>query len=170
MKLFVSKTEPNVFFAYERWENQAAIDFHNKQVYVKDIFELANTALISEPEIMHLEDSVFPAYHLAKPANVEDDLIVIFFIIKIKENLLDEVLNEFPRQIELTRKEDGNRLFNLYKITETNDTFVVYENWRSQSALDNHFKLAYSEEMGKLLTEAVEGPLPSHMNFVTEIN
>jgi len=169
MKMFVDNNNPNIFFAYERWENQEALHFHMKQLYTKKVMEIVEMALITKPEIINLDVTNPTPIHQAKELNSEDELLTIFFIIKIKKDLLDEVLKEFPRQVKLTRKEEGNILFNLYQAKELENTFVVYEQWRSKVALDNHFTLPYSGEMGKILTEAVDGPLPNFMNFVTLI-
>ena len=169
IKMFVENNNPNVFFAYERWENQEALDNHMEQTYAKQIMKVAGSALAAKPEFINLGETNPLPVHEAKKLNPEDELLIIFFIFKVKKELLSGILEEFPRQVELTRKEEGNLLFNLYEAEEMENTFVVYEHWRNKAALDNHFNLPYSNVMGKLLTEAVDGPLPSFMNFVTQI-
>ncbi len=169
MKLFVDQNKANTFFVYSRWKNQEAYDIHKDLSHTKNLSAVLKDAL-ETVEFMNLEDKIISALHDIKKTEIEDDKLILFFTITVKDEHLDEVVKEFGRQVGLTRKEEGNLLFNHYQVAGTENTFVVYEHWKNQAALDNHFKQSYSEEMGKLLTEAVEGPLPSHMSFVKEIN
>ena len=40
--------DPNKFIIYERWADQAALDFHMEQAYLKEFLE-ASATLLSEP-------------------------------------------------------------------------------------------------------------------------
>lgn len=42
--------EPTKFVLYERWRNQAALDFHFEQAYTKELFELFKTTLAKPVE------------------------------------------------------------------------------------------------------------------------
>ena len=171
MKLFEDKKDPSVIFAYERWKDPAAVDFHNAQPYTKKVFELIDTALQSPAEIMKLGETNPAPNHDLKHANPEDEIFIIFFIFKIKEDYREQVLKQFEKHVASTRKEEeGNILFDLYTINGQNDTLAVYEHWRKESDVwDIHFKQPYAIETGNLLNDAVVGDMEQYMNFVTEI-
>jgi quinol monooxygenase YgiN len=169
MNLFVDNKNPNVFFAYDSWKNEAALESHKETAHVQNMMKLAETALESAPEIMVLGETN-PIPVAIKPLNTEDEPFVIFFIFKIKEEYRERLLNRFEIHIENTRKEQGNLLFDLYTVNGTNDTLVVYEHWRKESDVwEIHMKQPYSEITGALMNEAVVGELEPYMSFVTEI-
>lgn len=172
MKLFVDNDNPNLFFAYERLKDQAALDYHMKQPYTQKVFELLGTVLRSPPEVLSLsETKPVPLYEAnLKKANPEDDVFIIFFIFKIKEGYRERLLKQFEKHVSHTRQEPGNLLFDLYTVDGVDDTLAVYEHWRNESAVwDIHFKQPYSDETGALMKEAVVGQMEQYMNFVTEI-
>lgn len=173
MNIFIDSRSPNIFFAYERFQDQDALDLHATQPYTQQILDLIDTALLTPPELMELgETSPAPLYE-ANPnkPNPDDDLFIIFFIFKIKPEYRERVLKQFETHVACTRKEEeGNILFDLYTIEGQDDTLAVYEHWRKESDVwDIHFKQPYAVETGNLLNEAVPGKLEQYMNFVTEI-
>ena len=46
--LHESTNQPNSFVIYERWKNQAALDFHMKQEYLVNFLENSRTMLAEE--------------------------------------------------------------------------------------------------------------------------
>lgn len=169
MNLFVDNEKPNVFFAYDSWKDEAALESHKDTIHVQNMMQLAETALEFSPEIMMLGETN-PRPMPVKPLNDEDDPFVIFFIFKIKEEYRERLLNRFEIHIENTRKEQGNLLFDLYTVKGANDVLVVYEHWRNESAVwDIHMQQPYSEITGALMNEAVVGDLEPYMSFVSEI-
>ena len=170
MRLFADNKDPGIIFAYERLEDQAALDHHSAQDYTQKVMALAKTALIQPPEFFSLGETALAPDHSKQP-NTEDDVCVIFFIFKFKEGYRDRLLAQFEEHIGHTRQEAGNILFDLYTVDGADDTLVVYEHWRKESDVwDIHFKQPYAEVTGALLAEAVEGDLTQFMNFVSEIN
>lgn len=47
--LHQSKTDPAVFIFHETWKDQAGLDHHNNQTYIKDFFEIAKVLLDESP-------------------------------------------------------------------------------------------------------------------------
>lgn len=172
MRLFVDNDKPNVFFGYERWEDQVSIDKCREQPCTKKIGELINTVLESPIKVLDLGETMpapVPVDDQKKP-NPEDDVFVIFFIFKIKDGYRERLIQRFEEHITQTRKEEGCILFDLYTIEGADDTLVVYEHWRNESAVwDIHLKQPYSKVTGALMTEAVVGDMEKYMNFVTEL-
>ncbi|MEI8641776.1 antibiotic biosynthesis monooxygenase [Pseudoalteromonas sp. Hal099] len=80
-------------------------------------------------------------------------------------------MERFATHVTQTRsQEPGNLVFDLYSIENNDDTLVVYEHWRSESALwDIHFKQPYAVKTSELLAQAVVGDMQQYMSFVKEI-
>ncbi|SFW49550.1 putative quinol monooxygenase [Cellulophaga fucicola] len=170
IRVFVSKTEDNVFFVYERWADKAAITSHDNEPHTKKLMEVGQTALQSAPDFYFLGDTN-PLPDHSKSANPEDDVFIIFFIFKIRTEFRKALIEQFENHITHTRKEEeGNILFDLYTVDNQEDTLAVYEHWRKESDVwDIHFNQPYAVKTGKLMEEAVIGDLKQYMNFVTEI-
>ena len=173
LSLFQDNKQPNIFFAYERWQDQAAIDAHMAEPYTVKVLELAEVASQSPVEVMNLGETTPAPLYDANPntANPEDDVFIIFFIFKIKDGYREKLLSQFETHVTKTRSEEqGNIIFDLYTIDGQDDTLAVYEHWRKESDVwDIHFNQPYAVETGKLMGEAVVGELEQYMNFVTEI-
>jgi quinol monooxygenase YgiN len=170
IKVFVSNTDANVFFVYERWSDKAAITSHDKEPHTQKLMQVGQTALETAPDFYFLGDTN-PLPDHSKSANSEDELFIIFFIFKLKPNYKKQVLAQFEDHVTHTRKEEqGNILFDLYTVDDQEDTLAVYEHWRKESDVwEIHFHQPYAMKTGELLEEAVEGDLKQYMHFVTEI-
>lgn len=172
MRIFVDRKNPNIFFSYERFTDEAALNAHKEQSYTQKLIDLFDTALVSPPECLNLADTAPApiAVNEQKQPNIEDDVFVIFFIFKFKDGYRDKLLARFEEHISHTRQEEGNLLFDLYTIDGQDDTLAVYEHWRKESDVwDIHFKQPYSEVTGALMGEAVVGDMEQYMNFAKEI-
>ena len=51
-RFFENTMEPNAFFFYEEWKDQAAVDFHFKQPYCLAFIAKAREIAIEEPKIV----------------------------------------------------------------------------------------------------------------------
>ncbi|WP_075590172.1 antibiotic biosynthesis monooxygenase [Labilibacter marinus] len=171
MKLFADDNDPSVMYVYSRWKNKEAHTAHGEYSYSHNLKKLAQKSLQSPPQIMLLNETKPAVNHPIKQVNPEDKEETLFFIFKVKDGYREQVLKQFEKHITNTHNEVGNILFDLYTLEGDENTFVVYENWRSKSALwDVHMKQAYSQETGALLKQAVEGDLSKYMSFVTEVH
>lgn len=172
MRLFVDSKDPNLLFAYERWNSQDAIDRHREQSVTKALGRVICSSLECQVEVFNLGDTEpapVPPAEQNRP-NSEDDLFIILFIFKFKEGYRERLLKRFEEHVTETRKEPGCILFDLYTVEGSEDTLAVYEHWRNESAVwDIHFKQPYSEITGVLMHEAVVGEMEQYMNFVKEI-
>lgn len=170
MKLFADDNKDNVFYVYSRWDNKAAYEFHTTLPHSKNIAKVAKANLAKAPEITSLGLTSPATVRGTKQVNPEDREETLFFIFKINEDYREGVIKRFETHVMHSRKEEGNLLFEFYTVEGDANTFVVYENWRSNSALtDIHLKTPYSEETGSLLSKAMIGDMNQYMNFVTEL-
>lgn len=171
LRLFQDKNQAGVFFAYERFQDQAALDYHAEQSYVKNVLGMLESASKAAPTVMVLNDTAPTPLHESNTKKVHeaDDVFSVFFIFDIKPAYRQQLLTRFESHVENTRQEQGNLVFDLYTIDGKDDTLVIYEHWRKEPDLwDIHFNQPYAVETGALLNEAVVGDLKQYMNFVEE--
>lgn len=171
LRLFQDKNQAGVFFAYERFQDQAALDYHAEQSYVKNVLGMLESASKAAPTVMVLNDTAPTPLHESNTKKVHeaDDVFSVFFIFDIKPAYRQQLLTRFESHVENTRQEQGNLVFDLYTIDGKDDTLVIYEHWRKESDLwDIHFNQPYAVETGALLNEAVVGDLKQYMSFVEE--
>lgn len=169
IRSYVDNKDSSLFFIYERFEDQLAVEHHDSQSYTIDFEKLLEDGLEASIDVFKLgETSPLPV--ALKDADPEDELFNIFFIFKIKEGVRERLLEQFGKHIHFTRKEPGNLLFDLFTVEEDDNTLVVYEHWRKESDVwDIHFNQPYSKVTGALMEEAVVGDMGQYMNFVTEL-
>ena len=171
LRLFQDKNQAGVFFAYERFQDQAALDYHAEQSYVKNVLGMLESASKAAPTVMVLNNTAPTPLHESNTKKVHeaDDVFSVFFIFDIKPAYRQQLLTRFESHVENTRQEQGNLVFDLYTIDGKDDTLVIYEHWRKESDLwDIHFNQPYAVETGALLNEAVVGDLKQYMSFVEE--
>ncbi|WP_415224838.1 putative quinol monooxygenase [Psychromonas sp.] len=170
MRIYVDNQNSHLFFIYERFKDQEAVDFHITQPYTVKFGELLDAALAKPVEVFNLGETN-PAPIALKTANPGDELFNIFFIFKIKEGKRARLLKQFEDHVSCTRQEEeGNLLFDLYTVEGDDNTLAVYEHWRKESDLwDIHFNQPYAKVTGALIEESVAGDMQQYMNFVTEI-
>ena len=171
LRLFQDKNQAGVFFAYERFQDQAALDYHAEQSYVKNVLGMLESASQAAPTVMVLNNTAPTPLHESNTKKVHeaDDVFSVFFIFDIKPAYRQQLLTRFESHVENTRQEQGNLVFDLYTIDGKDDTLVIYEHWRKESDLwDIHFNQPYAIETGALLNEAVVGDLKQYMSFVEE--
>ena len=169
MRIYQDNSDPNTFFAYDRWADNAAAKSHLAQQYTQKLISLVDTVLSEPPQIYELQDTD-PAPVAPLEADPQDPRFNILFIFKIKSGTRDQFLTQFQDHITHTRTEAGCLLFDLYKVEGDEETLVVYEHWRKESDVwDIHFKQPYAVKTGQLMEACVVGDMQQYMNFVTQI-
>ena len=80
MRLYQDKNESGVFFAYERFEDQNAVDYHGAQGYTHALLQVLPEISQSAPEVMLLENTAPAPLHESNPKaiNPEDDVFILF--------------------------------------------------------------------------------------------
>ncbi len=169
MELYRHKDKENVFYFFERWVNQVALDEHFEKPYTKNILELNKVALVSPMEIDYLEDiAPLPKAELKTPSSADTpvDLIVVF---EVKDGLQEKFVRQFEKSVTKSRTEAGNILFHFHKVRGSNNKFVLYERWRNQAALDLHFEKPYTKELFEVFKTTLVKPVEDSLNFLVEI-
>ncbi len=146
---------PGVFHQFEVWQNQAALDDHLKQPYVKAAWKVRDEGETAPKEVIKMvpyrttTTAKAPAGDLSGSQNV----IVIF---QPEEQLQEEFLSEFDKVIEGARKADGNLAFELYRTTDPAGKFVLFERWESPAAYAKHLSTPYVASFYKHFETLVE--------------
>lgn len=85
--------------------------------------------------------------------------------VKAKPGCADKVHAAIDACIAPTRAEPDCINYDLHRDREDASTFVLYEGWRSQSALDAHMQTPHFKTLAAALTELTQ-PAPDGKPFV----
>ncbi len=89
-----------------------------------------------------------------------DKQVTVIARIKAKPGLEEKVKNEVMALVEPTRAEAGCINYDLHVSEDDGSFFMLYENWISQKALDEHLAMPYLEDFkakaGELLAEPLD--------------
>ena len=87
--------------------------------------------------------------------------ITLMVPVEAKPETCDEVKRRLCELAELTHKEPGNLNYIVHRDPEQPTSFVIYENWRDQEALDFHmaqdYLQAFLADSKALLAEEIHG-------------
>lgn len=169
MKLFADKDSSDTYYIYSRWIDNAALENHKLQAYSQKFVEFFDVALSQPPQIMQLTETPGSRQSDINLSEATDSNVTLFVIFKIKTDMRELILRQFNDHTAKTQQEEGNFLFELYSVEGSQDTFVIYEHWENQAALDKHFTLPHFAQTGNVMAKAVIGNLEECMHFVKEI-
>ncbi|MEN7549939.1 putative quinol monooxygenase [Rapidithrix thailandica] len=170
MELYEGKDRPNTLYLFERWENQKELDKHFEQPYTQKVLKLNETALIEPMEIAYLDDlAPLSVEALPRPVYTDKmvDLVVVF---KVKEGKQAKFIRQFRKSVQHSRPETGNIAFHIHSVKDDAVTFVLYERWQNQEALDFHFEQHYTKELFETFKEVLDRPVEESLRFITEIS
>lgn len=104
-----------------------------------------------------------------KPSpNGEVALVVSF---DVKPEAIAEFESVFARSVELSRKEPGNVFFNIHKVQDTDNQYVLYEVWRDTTALDSHFAEPYTKDLFAMFDRNLTKPITEGgLRFVADLH
>lgn len=172
-EFYQAKDDANTFFLFERWTNQAALDLHFTQAYVKNVLELSKTALAKPMEILYLNDlAPLAVKDFKRPNGAEKsadkgvDLVVIF---KVKDGMQERFTKQFLNSVKYSRPEAGNIAFHIHAVKGDPNAFVLYERWKSQQALDDHFAQSYTKELFEMFKSALAKPVEESLIFINNL-
>lgn len=85
-------------------------------------------------------------------------MLVQMVSIKVKEGHAADFLEAFRINYEGTRKEPGNLRFDVLRDPNDEHSFLIYEVFASEAALDEHRKTPHYQECVRLLEPISVGP------------
>ena len=94
---------------------------------------------------------------------MKDNQITIVCFIKAKKNMREKVMQELLYLMQMTRQESGNINYDLHIAKDDACTYIIYENWKDQAALDHHMNQPYLKDFlakqADLLEKPIEGTI-----------
>ena len=167
MKLFANDNNPYEFYVFSKWKNEEVYELHKNLPHSKELGPLFKKAL-QGVDLIRLEDTKFGHIDSKKLFSTGNEQAV-FISFKVKAEYRDRVIKQLEKHLTNSRKEEGNIFFDFYAVEGQENTFYIYENWKSSAAfLDIHNAQSYTKETLELLNEAVEGGLNSKIELATE--
>jgi quinol monooxygenase YgiN len=88
--------------------------------------------------------------------NGEVSIMVDFDVKPGKEAEFEKV---FQRSVMCARLEPGNITFNVHKVMDVKDHYVLYEQWRSETALNSHFERPYTKALFAMFDRNLTVPI-----------
>ncbi len=133
------------FFLHEVWRSQADLERHFKKPYIQDFVKKSATLLegANDAHFGKLVAATSKAAGTAIDAKAASTVHIcsIKRPRKGKEVALREALSAL---VKPTNAEEGNLTYNIYE--EADGSLFLYEAWRSQADLDNHFAKPYIKD------------------------
>lgn len=80
-------------------------------------------------------------------------MIVINATFSIKPEKRNEFLAEVNELVASTRKEDGCLSYQLYESIDSENEFVMVENWRDQAAIEGHNQSPLLQQLFKNMSQ-----------------
>lgn len=100
--------------------------------------------------------------------NGEVALVVHF---EVKPSAEAEFESVFHRSVTCSRLEHGNITFNVHKILGTERSYILYEVWRNEAALNSHFARPYTVALFSMFDRNLARPLSEGgLRFVQDLD
>jgi len=144
--LYQDATSPDVFHQFEVWTNVDAHAAHLKKPYAVAVAEARKVGQSGESEVIRLVPYRSDSSGKASESPSSQNLIVVF---EPKEQLKEEFLSEFDKVVTAARKSEGNLAFELYRSTDPEGKFVLYERWESPAHYAKHLATPYVADFYK---------------------
>ena len=110
---------------------------------------LLMTAALALSAVAPVQEQEHPALTRVK-ASVKDPTrpFVMVITFKVKEGAGPKFEAAFGKAIKETRKEQGNRAYDLSRSTKDPSEYVLYERWDNVDALAAHLKTPHIKQLG----------------------
>lgn len=86
-------------------------------------------------------------------------MIVIAGTIPINPDRRDEAIQVAMKMAEASQQEEGCNAYQFYADFADPNTFLIFEEWASEAALQAHFQTPHMAEFQKQIPQYVAGPL-----------
>ncbi|WP_343550828.1 antibiotic biosynthesis monooxygenase family protein [Pantoea sp.] len=96
--------------------------------------------------------------------------VAIVVNLEVKPGAEAEFEKVFHRSVTCSRLEPGNITFNIHKVLGTERSYVLYEVWRNEAALNSHFARPYTVALFSMFDRNLVRPLSEGgLNFVQDL-
>ncbi len=84
-------------------------------------------------------------------------MIIVHGTFPVKANVRDEALDLMRRMAMASRAENGCITYEFYVGLSDPNTLLLFQEWESVEALENHFETDHMEEFVKVLPDVING-------------
>jgi quinol monooxygenase YgiN len=114
------------------------------------------TLLIALSPAAEPEHPVIDAVKAAIPDASKPFVLIVH--IKVKDGAGEKLEQAFAGAAKESRKEKGNRVYDLSRSTKSPTDYVIYERWDNLAALEAHLKTPHFQKAVAAIGELAEGP------------
>ena len=86
--------------------------------------------------------------------------ITIYGFLRPKKGYADQLREELLLLVRPSRSEAGSLIYNVHE--ETDGSFFLYEMWRSQDDLDQHWREPHLKDFMEKVEHLVDGKIEAH--------
>ena len=148
----VHQSKDGTVFLYEVWRSQEDFEKHLKMPYIIDFVSKINDFIEGENDV-HFGKLIAPEKDVSQSLIDLDNTETIYVSsIKVPQNSKSKKLKkELEKLVKPTQNEQGCLAYNLYE--EKDGSLFLYEAWRSQEDVDQHFEKDYVKDFRKKVAD-----------------
>lgn len=164
---FQDATGGNTFYQFEVWKDEKEHASHLEAAHARAAAEVRKQAVTEPPEVLRLTPFYTAAETTHEPPaepRKTENLVVVF---ETDPQLRQEFLSTFDKLAADARKAPGNLVFDLYRVTDRPDTFVLFERWKDAESYGRHMGRDYVREFHSHLNTVVAQRLRHPMKDVS---
>ncbi|WP_284653469.1 putative quinol monooxygenase [Flavobacterium terrisoli] len=168
MELYEANNQPNSFYLFERWQDQASLENHFKQPYTTAAFDLQANDLTDPIEMNYLVDLWPLKEDLKKQEHRALTTLIVPF--EVSPGNGEKLVELFEKFVPIVRQERGNVEFHFHKVIGDDNLFVLYERWEKQEDLDHHNTQQTTIELVNKVGSLLKGTVLDSILFATDIS
>lgn len=105
----------------------------------------------------------------AQVPSSESQEVALIVNFKVKPGQIHLFKMQWQKSVYWSRPEPGCITFSINQLKNDSLSFVLYEEWESQQALDLHFEQSYTKELFQVFDRTLDRPLEESIVFVTNL-
>lgn len=170
IRLFEDKHNPNMFFGYEQFTDEAAVAHHRSQPYELKLIKIAEYALEVPPKAYVKETSIKGLVYRKSNSVANSKELIVIGLFEMEQEQKNKLIAQYEKQIPNVRSQSGCISFNAYTVLGAPNQLAVIEEWQTQE-IAREFSTTdkLSIETGKVLAESLSRPIPEYLHELREI-
>lgn len=155
MRFFQDSNTTTNMFLIGRNKDETQLTKHTKEIEKRGVAQKLAPYSTVPPTVRFLTPihSLNGNYSKYIDPNIPPHVAIV--ILKIQPEFEPEFLNTMKKHVELSRKEEGNLLFDFYKVNNSKNEYVVHDEWKNQAAFDNHMIQPHSKNTAKVFEKVL---------------
>jgi quinol monooxygenase YgiN len=122
------------------------------------------------PYIGSSANAIFLSSRKTEEAMAGDkDGVIVLYTAKAKSGKEKELREALISGITGSRHDEGNISYELHEVVGDSETFIFYEQWISQAALDAHLETPALKKLKEMAPELMEGNFEAGMKLLKKL-